>query len=156
MKQYHEALQYVLDNGEVCSDRTGVGTRSVFGYQMRFDLNEGFPAVTTKKLAWKAVVGELLWFLEGSTDERRLAETTGRLLDTSTMSSPKSLAQSMERSGVTSTTQVSTRSQMSLHRYKTLLTQEELSFRHGILYNSPKWHYRPVTYSRSFGLLTVS
>lgn len=76
MKQYHEALQYVLDNGEVCSDRTGVGTRSVFGYQMRFDLNEGFPAVTTKKLAWKAVVGELLWFLEGSTDERRLAETT--------------------------------------------------------------------------------
>lgn len=76
MKQYHEALQYVLDHGEVCSDRTGVGTRSVFGYQMRFDLREGFPAVTTKKLAWKAVVGELLWFLEGSTDERRLAEIT--------------------------------------------------------------------------------
>lgn len=76
MKQYHEALQYILDNGEVCSDRTGVGTRSVFGMQMRFDLREGFPAVTTKKLAWKAVVGELLWFLEGSTDERRLAEIT--------------------------------------------------------------------------------
>ena len=76
MKQYHDALQYVLDHGEVCSDRTGVGTRSVFGYQMRFDLREGFPAVTTKKLAWKAVVGELLWFLEGSTDERRLAEIT--------------------------------------------------------------------------------
>jgi len=76
MKQYQKALQFVLDNGEVCSDRTGVGTRSVFGYQMRFDLNEGFPAVTTKKLAWKAVVGELLWFLEGSTDERRLAEIT--------------------------------------------------------------------------------
>ncbi len=76
MKQYLDALQYVLDNGEVCSDRTGIGTRSVFGYQMRFDLNEGFPAVTTKKLAWKAVVGELLWFLEGSTDERRLAEIT--------------------------------------------------------------------------------
>ena len=76
MKQYHDALQYILDNGEVCSDRTGVGTRSVFGYQMRFDLREGFPAVTTKRLAWKAVVGELLWFLEGSTDERRLAEIT--------------------------------------------------------------------------------
>lgn len=76
MKQYHDALQYVLDHGEVCSDRTGVGTRSVFGYQMRFDLREGFPAVTTKKLAWKAVVAELLWFLEGSTDERRLAEIT--------------------------------------------------------------------------------
>lgn len=76
MKQYQRALRYVLDHGEICSDRTGVGTRSVFGYQMRFDLNEGFPAVTTKKLAWKAVVGELLWFLEGSTDERRLAEIT--------------------------------------------------------------------------------
>lgn len=76
MKQYHDALQYVLDHGEACSDRTGVGTRSVFGYQMRFDLREGFPAVTTKKLAWKAVVAELLWFLEGSTDERRLAEIT--------------------------------------------------------------------------------
>ena len=76
MKQYLDALQYVLDNGEVCSDRTGVGTRSVFGYQMKYDLREGFPAVTTKRLAWKAVVGELLWFLEGSTDERRLAEIT--------------------------------------------------------------------------------
>ena len=69
-------LQYVLDHGEDRTDRTGVGTRSVFGYQMRFDLCEGFPAVTTKKLAWRSVVGELLWFLEGSTDERRLAEIT--------------------------------------------------------------------------------
>ena len=76
MKQYLEALQYVLDNGESVSDRTGTGTLSVFGYQMRFDLQEGFPAVTTKRLAWRAVVGELLWFLEGSTDERRLAEIT--------------------------------------------------------------------------------
>jgi thymidylate synthase len=76
MKQYLDTLQYILDNGQDVSDRTGVGTRSVFGYQMRFDLNKGFPAVTTKKLAWKSVVGELLWFLEGSTDERRLAEIT--------------------------------------------------------------------------------
>jgi thymidylate synthase len=76
MQQYHDALQHVLDNGEECSDRTGVGTRSIFGHQMRFDLTKGFPAVTTKKLAWRAVVGELLWFLEGSTDERRLAEIT--------------------------------------------------------------------------------
>ena len=74
MKQYLDALKHVLENGEDVSDRTGVGTRSVFGYQMRFDLTEGFPAVTTKKLAWRAVVSELLWFLEGSTDERRLAE----------------------------------------------------------------------------------
>lgn len=76
MKQYHDLLEHILENGEDVNDRTGVGTRSVFGYQMRFNLTEGFPAVTTKKLAWKAVVGELLWFLEGSTDERRLAELT--------------------------------------------------------------------------------
>ena len=76
MKQYLDALQHILDNGEEVNDRTGVGTKSVFGYQMRFNLQEGFPAVTTKKLAWRSVVGELLWFLEGSTDERRLAEIT--------------------------------------------------------------------------------
>ena len=76
MKQYHKLLEDILTTGEDVNDRTGVGTRSIFGYQMRFDLREGFPAVTTKKLAWKAVVGELLWFLEGSTDERRLAELT--------------------------------------------------------------------------------
>lgn len=76
MKQYLEALQHVLDNGETRTDRTGIGTIGVFGYQMRFNLQDGFPAVTTKKLAWKAVVGELLWFLEGSSDERRLAEIT--------------------------------------------------------------------------------
>jgi thymidylate synthase len=74
MKQYREALEYILANGKDKSDRTGVGTRSVFGYQMRFDLRTGFPATTTKRLAWKAVVSELLWFLEGSSDERRLAE----------------------------------------------------------------------------------
>ncbi len=74
MKQYHNALEHILKNGKNKSDRTGVGTRSVFGYQMRFNLQEGFPAVTTKKLAWRAVVSELLWFLEGSGDERRLAE----------------------------------------------------------------------------------
>jgi thymidylate synthase len=74
MKQYHDALKHILEHGKDRSDRTGVGTRGVFGYQMRFDLRETFPAVTTKKLAWRSVVAELLWFLEGSTDERRLAE----------------------------------------------------------------------------------
>ena len=74
MKQYHELLKDILNNGEERNDRTGVGTISVFGRQLRFDLTQGFPAVTTKKLAWKAVVSELLWFLEGSNDERRLAE----------------------------------------------------------------------------------
>lgn len=74
MKEYKKALQHILDNGQDKTDRTGTGTRSVFGYQMRFDLSKGFPATTTKKLAWKSVVSELLWFLEGSGDERRLAE----------------------------------------------------------------------------------
>jgi thymidylate synthase len=76
VKQYHKLLEDILEHGEDVNDRTGVGTRSIFGYQMRFDLSAGFPAITTKKLAWKAAVGELLWFLEGSTDERRLAELT--------------------------------------------------------------------------------
>lgn len=71
---YLDALKDILENGDSRPDRTGVGTISKFGVQMRFDLTEGFPAVTTKKLAWKAVVSELLWFIEGSGDERRLAE----------------------------------------------------------------------------------
>jgi len=74
MKEYLTALQYIMDHGKNRDDRTGTGTRGVFGYQMRFNLRETFPAVTTKKLAWRAVVSELLWMLEGSTDERRLAE----------------------------------------------------------------------------------
>ena len=76
MKQYLDLLQDILDNGEIKDDRTGVGTISVFGFQLRFDLRRGFPAVTTKKLAWKACVGELLWFIEGSGSDRRLAEIT--------------------------------------------------------------------------------
>ena len=74
LKQYLEALTHILEKGKDREDRTGVGTRAVFGYQMRFDLKKGFPAVTTKKLAWRSVVSELIWFLEGGTDERRLAE----------------------------------------------------------------------------------
>jgi thymidylate synthase len=76
MQNYHDLLKDILENGETKDDRTGVGTVSVFGRQLRFDLRKGFPAVTTKKLAWKAIVGELLWFIEGSGDERRLAEIT--------------------------------------------------------------------------------
>lgn len=73
-KQYLDALRNVLENGTTKQDRTGVGTISLFGMQQRYDLSKGFPAVTTKKLAWKSVVSELLWFIEGSGDERRLAE----------------------------------------------------------------------------------
>jgi len=74
MKQYLELLEYILENGEERDERTGTGVMSSFGHQLRFNLQDGFPAVTTKKLAWKGVVSELLWFLEGSDDERRLAE----------------------------------------------------------------------------------
>ena len=74
MKAYLDLLQYILENGEQKDDRTNIGTISSFGHQLEFDLEEGFPAVTTKSLAWKGVVSELLWFIEGSDDERRLAE----------------------------------------------------------------------------------
>src|SRR3989344_1206612 len=73
MQQYLDALKNVLENGTDRKDRTGIGTRAVFGMQMRFNMEDGFPAVTTKKIAWKSVVSELLWFVEGSGDERRLA-----------------------------------------------------------------------------------
>lgn len=74
MKQYLDLLQDILSNGSDEMDRTGTGTRAVFGRMLRFDMKNGFPAVTTKKLAWKACVSELLWFLEGSTNTHRLAE----------------------------------------------------------------------------------
>jgi thymidylate synthase len=76
MNQYLNALKQVLEQGEQRDDRTGVGTISLFGMQQRYNLTESFPAVTTKRLAWKACVGELLWMIEGSGDERRLAEIT--------------------------------------------------------------------------------
>ena len=76
MEQYHNLLKDILENGEERSDRTNTGTISVFGRQLRFDLRTTFPAITTKKLAWRACVAELLWFLEGSSDERRLSEIT--------------------------------------------------------------------------------
>jgi thymidylate synthase len=74
MKTYLNALHDVLNNGTVREDRTGTGTIGLFGMQQRYDLSQGFPAVTTKKLAFKACLSELLWFVEGSSDERRLAE----------------------------------------------------------------------------------
>lgn len=74
MRQYLDLLQDVLEHGSVRDDRTGVGTIAVFGRQLRFNIADGFPAVTTKSLAWRSVISELLWFLEGSTNEHRLAE----------------------------------------------------------------------------------
>lgn len=81
MKQYHDLMRHVLEHGARKEDRTGTGTYSVFGYQMRFDLSEGFPLLTTKKLHTKSIIHELLWFLKGDTNIAYLKENGVRIWD---------------------------------------------------------------------------
>ena len=88
MQPYLELLQHILDHGDVKSDRTGTGTKSIFGWQSRYDLRQGFPLVTTKKLHLKSIIHELIWFIKGDTNIKYLQDNGVRIWDCLLYTSP--------------------------------------------------------------------
>jgi hypothetical protein len=153
MKQYLDLMQHVKTNGIKKTDRTGTGTLSVFGYQMRFDLAQGFPVVTTKKLHLRSIIHELLWFLKGDTNVKYLHDNkpsgmNGRM-------KTAILAQSMVTSGVPGRhpmVSISTRSPRLSSRSKILPIHGGSSSAPGTWANWIRWHYRPATRFSSFML----
>jgi thymidylate synthase len=128
MEQYLNLCRYIKDNGVIKEDRTGIGTKSVFGYQMRFDLEKGFPLVTTKKTAFRLVVSELLWFLKGDTNVKTLMKENNHIWDEwafeKWVNSPNYKGPDMTNFGVRAEND---------HTFKTIVEQQMEIFRSKIL-----------------------
>lgn len=128
MEQYLNLCRYIKDNGVIKEDRTGIGTKSVFGYQMRFDLEKGFPLVTTKKTAFRLVVSELLWFLKGDTNVKTLMKENNHIWDEwafeKWVNSPNYQGPDMTNFGVRAEND---------HTFKTIVEQQMEIFRSKIL-----------------------
>ena len=150
--QYEDFMRHVYTHGTPKTDRTGTGTRSVFGYQMRFDLNEGFPLVTTKKVHLKSIIQELLWFLQGSSDNNWLQgarrHDLGRMGRARTATWARSTACS-GAAGRRRTAATSTRSPRRSRRSRPTPIRAASSSAPGTWPTSRRWRWRPATRSSS-------